>query len=200
MIDIQKLRALLDAADMQLPLEVVPDLRPNLRSASNTGGFLGCGHIATMSRYDRSEDDAALIAGAVNTLPEMLDEVERLRAGKSRHMRELDASRECFRAAMGAMAALYEHAAAVMGLGALPDAEHLGPEIGVEAEQLAKAIAAIASERDALRVEVDRLRARKAEMCDCVHATGMIGETLAYVEADCPKCGGSGGVVVEATP
>ena len=121
MIDIQKLRALLDAADMQLPLEVVPDLRPNLRSASNTGGFLGCGHIATMSRYDRSEDDAALIAGAVNALPEMLDEGE-------------------------------------------------------------------------------RLRARKAEMCDCVHATGVIGETLAYIKADCPKCGGSGGVVVEATP
>lgn len=28
----------------------------------------------------------------------------------------------------------------------------------------------------------------------------MSGETLAYVEADCHKCGGSGGVVVEATP
>lgn len=45
--------------------------------------------------------------------------------------------------------------------------------------------------------EVERLRARKAEMCDCVHATGMIGETLAYVEADCPKCFGAGAVVVE---
>ena len=45
--------------------------------------------------------------------------------------------------------------------------------------------------------EIERLRARKAEVCDCVHATGMIGDTFVYVEDDCPRCGGVGAVMVE---
>ena len=47
------------------------------------------------------------------------------------------------------------------------------------------------------RAEVERLRARKAEVCDCVHATGMIGESFIDVDDDCPKCGGAGAVFVE---
>lgn len=66
--------------------------------------------------------------------------------------------------------------------------------ICVEAEQLARAIAAIASERDALRAEVERLRARKAETCGCVNYAEPVAN---YTQDDCPKCGGSGAVIVE---
>ena len=74
-------------------------------------------------------------------------------------------------------------------------------------DQLAAAVA----ERNALRAEVEkeaamraemaaeikRLRSRKAEVCDCVHGTGMIGESFVDVDANCPKCGRTGGVIVE---
>ncbi len=59
------------------------------------------------------------------------------------------------------------------------------------------AVEDVRRERDALRAEVERLRARKAEVCDCVHATGMIGESFVDVDDDCPNCGGSGAVFVE---
>ena len=50
------------------------------------------------------------------------------------------------------------------------------------------------AERDALLAEVERLRARRAEMCECVNH----GEINAnYTDDDCPKCGGSGAVIME---
>ena len=82
MVDIEKLRALLAAATPG-PWAYYDDIRPDVRSAANRGGFMGAGHIATVSRYDGNTNDAALIAGAVNALPELLDEVERLRARKA---------------------------------------------------------------------------------------------------------------------
>lgn len=42
--------------------------------------------------------------------------------------------------------------------------------------------------------EVERLRARKAEMCGCVNYAEPVAN---YTQDGCPKCGGSGGVIVE---
>lgn len=78
-VDIEKLRALLAAATPG-PWAYYDDIRPDVRSAANRGGFMGAGHIATVSRYDGNTNDAAFIAAAREALPELLDEVERLRA------------------------------------------------------------------------------------------------------------------------
>lgn len=110
MVDTTKLRALLDTASPR-------PWRADVWYGTDDGGWAAIGPHCVASEadgfddtpesvsYDQAMADAALIAGAVNGLPELLDEVERLRA------------------------------------------------------------------------EVERMKAR-----------------------DCPKCGGSGGVVVEATP
>lgn len=73
---IDRARALLTAATPG-PWEVCPDLRPDIRSQSGTGGFLGCGHIATVSRYDANESDAALIAAAPELLAVLCDALDR---------------------------------------------------------------------------------------------------------------------------
>ena len=49
-------------------------------------------------------------------------------------------------------------------------------------------------EFDALRAEVKRLMARKAEMCGCVNYAEPVAN---YTQDGCPKCGGSGAVIVE---
>lgn len=153
--------------------------------------------------------DAALIAAAVNALPKLLDGVERLDSevsdwvSGSRHtmdkaiatIRKLEADIRDLRLANPTatkMIAMQKELARLQSFVA-----HTVENAQLKIERLQLDVAAIEIERDSLRVEVDRLRARKAEMCDCVHATGVIGETLAYIKADCHKCGGSGGVVVE---
>lgn len=72
---IDRARALLAAATPG-PWEVCPDTRPDVRTTCNTGGFLGCGHIATVSRYDANEADAALIAAAPGLLATLCDAME----------------------------------------------------------------------------------------------------------------------------
>ena len=48
------------------------------------------------------------------------------------------------------------------------------------------------AERDALRVEVERLKARTAGLCECTTAGRRV-----VVAADCPACKGAGAVIVE---
>lgn len=72
---IDRARAMLAAATPG-PWEVCPDTRPDVRTTCNTGGFLGCGHIATVSRYDANEADAALIAAAPGMLTSLCDALE----------------------------------------------------------------------------------------------------------------------------
>ncbi len=72
---IDRARALLAAATPG-PWEDCPDTRPDVRTTCNTGGFLGCGHIATVSRYDANEADAALIAAAPGLLATLCDAMD----------------------------------------------------------------------------------------------------------------------------
>lgn len=53
--------------------------------------------------------------------------------------------------------------------------------------------ATLESKRDEARAEVEQLRARTARVCVACGGRGMLNS----VAVDCPKCGGSGGVVVE---
>lgn len=117
--------------------------------------------------YDRAMADSALIAAAPELLAALCDEVE---SAERRNMNQIGL--------IDAWSAKCER---------------------VEAERDALRAERLRHMRefDALRAEVERLRARTAEMCNCVHATGILGETLAYIDANCPKCGGAGAVVVE---
>ena len=85
MVDTTKLCALLDTASPR-------PWRANVWYGSDDGGWAAIGPHCVASEadgyddapgsssYDQAMADAALIAAAVNTLPELLDEVERLRA------------------------------------------------------------------------------------------------------------------------
>ena len=85
MVDTTKLRALLDTASPR-------PWRADVWYGSDDGGWAAIGPHCVASdadgfddvpetpSYDQAMADAALIAGAVNALPELLDEVERLRA------------------------------------------------------------------------------------------------------------------------
>lgn len=84
-VDVQKLRALLAAATPR-------PWHTDVWYGTDDGGWAAIGPHCTASEADGFDDapespswdlamaDAALIAAAVNTLPELLDEVERLRA------------------------------------------------------------------------------------------------------------------------
>lgn len=84
MTDVQKLRALLAVATAR-------PWRTDVWYGTDDGGWAAIGPHCVASEadgfddapesvsYDQAMADAALIAGAVNALPELLDEVERLR-------------------------------------------------------------------------------------------------------------------------
>lgn len=88
MTDVQKLRALLAVATAR-------PWRADVWYGTDDGGWAAIGPHCVASEadgfddtpgsvsYDQAMADAALIAGAVNALPEMLDEVDRLRARKA---------------------------------------------------------------------------------------------------------------------
>lgn len=88
MVDTTKLRALLAVATAR-------PWRTDVWYGTDDGGWAAIGPHCVASEadgfddapesvsYDQAMADAALIAGAVNALPELLDEVERLRARKA---------------------------------------------------------------------------------------------------------------------
>lgn len=89
MVDTTKLRALLAVATAR-------PWHTDVWYGNDDGGWAAIGPHCVASEadgfddapesssYDQAMADAALIAGAVNALPELLDEVERLRARKAR--------------------------------------------------------------------------------------------------------------------
>lgn len=89
MTDVQKLRALLAVATAR-------PWRTDVWYGTDDGGWAAIGPHCVASEadgfddapesvsYDQAMADAALIAGAVNALPELLDEVERLGAENAR--------------------------------------------------------------------------------------------------------------------
>ncbi len=88
MTDVQKLRALLAVATAR-------PWRTDVWYGTDDGGWAAIGPHCVASEadgfddtpesvsYDQAMADAALIAGAVNALPELLDEVERLRMAET---------------------------------------------------------------------------------------------------------------------
>ncbi len=188
MADVQELRALINAATPSRPWEVYPLTR--------AGRGYGIGYVTTDGYKEgicedsfMSVADAALIAGAVNALPELLDEVERLDSEVSdwvstyerqctrsiATIRKLEADIRDLRLANPTatkMIAMQKELARLQSFVA-----RTVENAQLKVERLQLDVAAIEIERDALRAEVERLRAR-----------------------ECPKCGGSGGVLMEATP
>lgn len=63
------------------PWRVEPDARPDIHTVSTKGGYMNGGHLATMAKYDRSQDDAAFVAHAREDIMFLLDMVDRLTKG-----------------------------------------------------------------------------------------------------------------------
>jgi len=86
----EELQAIKERCDLATsgPWRVVPDARPDIFCPSDSnGGYLGAGHIATVSKYGPqwqdgkwcNHDDAEFIAHARTDIPALLDEIIRLR-------------------------------------------------------------------------------------------------------------------------
>lgn len=169
MVDTTKLRALLDVATAR-------PWHTDVWYGNDDGGWAAIGPHCVASEadgfddapeapsYDQAMADAALIAGVVNALPELLDEVERLKAAERRAEEaeaQVDASQSVLRE-------ICETCCAALG----------GGFETIQTSALVRVIRdrmhAAETERDAMRAEVEQLKA-----------------------LECPKCSGAGAVVVE---
>lgn len=109
---------------------------------------------------------------------------------------------EVFRQTAGAMLAFIEQAMPLMANGAVQAPNYVTANMVSGDESLEFTIRRHGGKTPAdiigeLTAENERLRTRGAEMCECVHATGKIGESFVEVDDKCFKCGGSGAVLVE---
>ena len=171
---IDRARALLAAATPG-PWEVCPDTRPDVRTTCNTGGFLGCGHIATVSRYDANEADAALIAAAPGLLATLCDAME----AAERRAEEAEAQAA---ATMAVIREIRETCCAALG-------------DGLETIVTTGVVRILRDRLHAAESKVARLETRTAVLCDCVSCCS--GHVAPDIEDACPDCHGSGAVIVE---
>lgn len=131
-------------------------------------------------------DPTAEIAALKARIAE-LDGVRQEQAAKiRRHLDELAAASDCYRAAREALEAVYCDAAAVMDPGALPDSETLGPEAGEQAAVLMRAIAALAHDRATLRDVVAKAEAKADEILRAMPTRRAARDTATTIEAPPP--------------
>lgn len=199
MVDVKGLRALLDAATAR-------PWRADVWYGTDDGGWAAIGPHCVASEadgfddapetpsYDQAMADAALIAAAVNALPELLDEVERLDSLVSEWasastvasdraratIRKLEVDINDLRLANPTGAQMIAMQKELARLQSFIDRTVRNAQLKIERLQLD--VAAVEIERDALR-------ARKAELCSCVRR---------YETPGCDDCGGTGAVLVEA--
>lgn len=101
-LDIAHLRSLLAAAVVRGEWRVSPSKPPNVQYINQPG----CNMVAKLHDSHGGEPNAALICAAVNALPELLDEVEMLRAANEDNAR----LHETLCAALNGMRGVYEAA------------------------------------------------------------------------------------------